>query len=664
MWPLIRRNYHTKPAGVRCKFALQFNGLSQSMLINDRMGRRLLLLLISGLLAACGMQHQQPSINRFAGDSLMVRLADFQDRRLTDSLLHYCNYPETKYREAVLLALGSVQDSSAAVRVGEMLSDSVESVRIAASFALGQTRCLSSEQLLRDALVKEQNVRVRARLYESYGRTTRKWDFFELPTDTVESAGFAWGLFRAPADSVLNPLAAALLRSPATTVRLAAAHYFARKAPAPHVAERELLMAAQRDSNEEIRMAATLALRKVVNRKVLDVLSQILATDTSYRVRVNAVSALEGFKTADVLPLLLSTIKDTHSNVVIRAAEVTNSLHPDSEWRTVASTARKTTNFRAKALLYKAALAGSQDEDLFREMYSLYDRNGDPFHRAMLLSALAESFQALMLLHDELNLADTTTVRTAAAIATTSLNRKYPRRSKEFLNIYYEAIAGGDPAIVSVVCDALADPDLKFKTIINDWSFLTEARGKLRLPEDTETIQSLNAAIAYFEGAQPPSVKAEFNHPVDWALVRTINADQRAVIVTSKGSITVRLLVNDAPGTVASFVAMCQSGGYNNRSFHRVVPNFVAQGGCPRGDGFGSEDYSIRSEFSPGRYKTGSIGMASAGKDTESCQWFITHSPTPHLDGAYTIFAEVEKGMECVHALAVGDKILKIELLK
>jgi cyclophilin family peptidyl-prolyl cis-trans isomerase len=95
-----------------------------------------------------------------------------------------------------------------------------------------------------------------------------------------------------------------------------------------------------------------------------------------------------------------------------------------------------------------------------------------------------------------------------------------------------------------------------------------------------------------------------------------------------------------------------------------VVPNFVIQGGCNRGDGWGSEDYSIRSEFSMRRYTEGSVGMASAGKDTEGTQWFITHSPTPHLDGRYTIFAVVEEGMDVVHKIEVGDLIEKVELMK
>jgi cyclophilin family peptidyl-prolyl cis-trans isomerase len=133
---------------------------------------------------------------------------------------------------------------------------------------------------------------------------------------------------------------------------------------------------------------------------------------------------------------------------------------------------------------------------------------------------------------------------------------------------------------------------------------------------------------------------------------------------TTKGEIVIRLFVEEAPGSVANFVSLVKRGYYNDKYFHRVVPNFVVQAGCNRGDGFGSEDYSIRSEFSGRRYSTGSLGMASAGKDTEGTQWFITHSPTPHLDGSYSILGEVVTGMDVVHKLEVGDKILKVELIK
>ena len=115
-----------------------------------------------------------------------------------------------------------------------------------------------------------------------------------------------------------------------------------------------------------------------------------------------------------------------------------------------------------------------------------------------------------------------------------------------------------------------------------------------------------------------------------------------------------------APATVTNFLELVESGYYDGKVFHRVVPNFVAQGGGPRGDGFGSEDYIVRTETPMLHWdRAGLVGMASAGRDTEGVQFFITHCPTPHLDGNYTIFAEVIDGQAAVDRLVPGSRILR-----
>ncbi|MBD0373124.1 MAG: peptidylprolyl isomerase, partial [Pyrinomonadaceae bacterium] len=110
----------------------------------------------------------------------------------------------------------------------------------------------------------------------------------------------------------------------------------------------------------------------------------------------------------------------------------------------------------------------------------------------------------------------------------------------------------------------------------------------------------------------------------------------RAVVTTDKGSFTLELLPEDAPLTVDNFVQLARRGYFTNISFHRVVPNFVIQGGDPRGDGNGGPGYQIRCEINEVPYSTGAVGMALSGKDTGGSQWFVTHSPQPHLDGGYT----------------------------
>jgi cyclophilin family peptidyl-prolyl cis-trans isomerase len=182
------------------------------------------------------------------------------------------------------------------------------------------------------------------------------------------------------------------------------------------------------------------------------------------------------------------------------------------------------------------------------------------------------------------------------------------------------------------------------------------------VPRELEPWLELQKAIDALTGNTSDPIKKTTEHPIDWDLVATIKSNQTALISTSKGDIELALLVDDAPGSVSNFVALLQAGTYHGGNVHRVVPNFVMQDGCPRGDGYGGPDYSIRSEFAPLRYGTGTVGMASAGPDTESSQWFITHSPTPHLDGRYSIIGHVSSGMEVVHLIGVGDTITSITL--
>jgi cyclophilin family peptidyl-prolyl cis-trans isomerase/HEAT repeat protein len=137
-----------------------------------------------------------------------------------------------------------------------------------------------------------------------------------------------------------------------------------------------------------------------------------------------------------------------------------------------------------------------------------------------------------------------------------------------------------------------------------------------------------------------------------------------AVIHTKKGDIRIELFPDDAPMTVDNFVRLSRNGFYNGLAFVRVVPNFVIQGGDPRGDQNGGPGYQIRDEINVRRYVTGSVGMALSGKDTGGSQFFITHSPQPHLDGGYTIFGQVTEGMDVVNRIARGDKIEKVEIIE
>ena len=152
-----------------------------------------------------------------------------------------------------------------------------------------------------------------------------------------------------------------------------------------------------------------------------------------------------------------------------------------------------------------------------------------------------------------------------------------------------------------------------------------------------------------------------FNHPIDPAKLRTLPQGQRYRITTAKGTIILATDVNECPGSSLAFDSLVTAGYYNGKAFHRMVPNFVVQGGCPRGDGYGGMPWTLRTEIGRKLFTAGSVGLASAGRDTESCQFFITHSATPHLDGRYTRFGEVVEGMDIVWQLQVGDVMEKVE---
>ena len=139
---------------------------------------------------------------------------------------------------------------------------------------------------------------------------------------------------------------------------------------------------------------------------------------------------------------------------------------------------------------------------------------------------------------------------------------------------------------------------------------------------------------------------------------------QTAIIDTEKGVMKVEFFEQDAPGTVANFVKLSKEGFYDGLTFHRVIPNFVIQGGCPDGTGAGGPGYTIKCELDGDNqyHDRGVLSMAHAGRDTGGSQFFICHSRTntSHLDRKHTCFGRVYEGVEVIDNIRQGDKIVKI----
>lgn len=221
------------------------------------------------------------------------------------------------------------------------------------------------------------------------------------------------------------------------------------------------------------------------------------------------------------------------------------------------------------------------------------------------------------------------------------------------LDTIYIALDASDYLVRKKAFELLDDTDLliKYPGVVN---VVRDARARHKdevLPYDPKIGTKLGQVL---------NTDADYRR----ALSRK-NGRTKAIVATEKGSFTIDFLPEDAPLTVDNFVKLARSGYFNGLEVHRVVPNFVMQDGDPRGDGNGGPGWSIRCEINMVPYERGAVGMALSGKDTGGSQWFVTHSPQPHLDGGYTVFGRVnETGMKVVDNIVRGDKILSIRIVE
>jgi cyclophilin family peptidyl-prolyl cis-trans isomerase/HEAT repeat protein len=271
-------------------------------------------------------------------------------------------------------------------------------------------------------------------------------------------------------------------------------------------------------------------------------------------------------------------------------------------------------------------------------------------------------------------------------------------------DICLEALGERDIAVLTTTASILGDSLFLRSTSVNP---LIEALSVLHIPDDIEAMQEIistlgklkddRAVDALLRQVQQPdrsvsfasasalqsitgrdysSALPKFFEPLltdfdfEYLLslrdaIHMTGDTVRVKLETIRGDVLIDLYKNVAPFTVMNFLKLAtQRGFYSGLPFHRVVPNFVIQGGDPRGDGWGGPGYTIRSEFSPLTFETGAVGMASAGKDTEGSQFFITQSPQPHLDGRYTLFGKVVSGMDVVNKIRLDDHLFDVKVVR
>jgi cyclophilin family peptidyl-prolyl cis-trans isomerase/HEAT repeat protein len=198
---------------------------------------------------------------------------------------------------------------------------------------------------------------------------------------------------------------------------------------------------------------------------------------------------------------------------------------------------------------------------------------------------------------------------------------------------------------------AAARPLLQDALMDREWAVRVRASMLLREQGVTDT-----------DAAMRPAPLRRAQDEAAWTAVASPKFSPHAFIETDKGTIEIELAVLDAALTVDNFVTLARTGFFDGVPIHRVVPDFVVQGGDPRGDGEGGPGYAVRDELNERPYLRGTVGMALDWKDTGGSQFFIAHSPAPHLDGRYTVFGQVVDGMEVVDRIVPWDVIRRIRI--
>jgi cyclophilin family peptidyl-prolyl cis-trans isomerase/HEAT repeat protein len=620
-------------------------------------------------------------------DRVLQQIYTLQNQRDSNGLKVYLKDKNPKYRKAAALAFASVQSAEAVEPLALLLADENETVRCAAAYALGQTKDKKAEPLLIKAYQGEPVPDVKKAIMEAIGKCGTQQGLSFITGLKFEKnqplllAGQAWGLYRFALQNLVSEKGTALAvelldQDIPEKVRFIAAHYLGRTGSidlTPYA--EQLIHTLQREKNLYTRMALVLTLGKALKPGVLEFLKSFLkpGEQVDYRITVNALRALGRFEYKDIKYLFFKMVSDADVNVAVAASEYFPVKGTAADANRYFEIAQKLDHWRPRANMLTAALkyatAQKDKKSISARVIDAYKKSVNNYEKAFLLKALAGDINNYLFLESQTfdNVGKNPVISTYGIDALVEMSRtaKEEKNMREtFAEIFKKAVESGDAALILFAANILREPGMNFKEIYKDTDFLTAALNKCQLPEDLECWLELRQTIDFFKGtetaASPSPLK---NHPIDWELVTSIPPDQKIRIKTSKGDITLQLMVNDAPGSVSNFVRLIKENFYQKSVVHRVVPNFVIQDGCPRGDGVGGPAFTIGSELGPFYYEEGSVGMASAGKDTEGSQWFITHSPTPHLDGSYTIFAKVTAGMDVVHQIEVGDKVIGFELL-
>ncbi|MDZ7878012.1 MAG: peptidylprolyl isomerase [Saprospiraceae bacterium] len=651
-----------------------------------------------------------PEYNRSQFSGIAVDFADkkVQDiynlvsRQSVDTLMRYLRHENPTYRYITATAFGSLKDKKTVDSLAHLLKDVDFEVRSAAAYSLGQIGDERAEPYLLSAFERLDTTgkfsKLNGTILEAIGKCgsrNRLTDLCNITTfkmtDTTLIEGQMYGIYRFgqrdtfSGESIKKMVKTVDNKLYPRSTRVIAANYLARlktKFDTSVTNPIGKMVVTERDA--DIRMALTKALSKAYTPlSIFPILESLFRQETDPRVKINLISALNDVDYRVSQPIILAALRDKNPHIANAAAQYCTQFGAGSGgqlYKNMSSDptyAPSTRRILQGAALRHLAYYPRTRDSLNIAMVAAYKAAVTPYEKAEILRGLANFGYNFRLFRDEaLNVANAAVVRSTAAdcLAKVATAPDFYRQFKNYTigiknqlkTALFECVRTADAGVSAIAAEALVDPKAEYKLLLMKDSIpvIYEAMQRLKLPEQLEAYDALYKAITVIDPATDIKKKKTSNpRATDWITLQSLSPNATAVIKTLRGTIKMQLLTNNAPISVANFVTLARSGFFNGKIFHRVVPNFVIQTGCQRGDGYGSLDFTIPSELTPMHYNAeGMVGMASAGNHTECSQWFITHSPTPHLDPNYTIFAKVVEGMNVVQMMELGDAIESITI--
>ncbi|HEY3119565.1 MAG TPA: HEAT repeat domain-containing protein [Vicinamibacteria bacterium] len=663
------------------------------------------------LLAALAAAAAQPPSAEVPRAERLTRILELEDRRTVGDgdLDRLLADPDPGVRRRAALAAGRIGDVSMMTPLVERMNDAEPEVRQMSAFALGLIGDRGALERLRASLADPEPV-VRARAAEAIGRLgdpRAAADLVRLvakaapkgtpPTsirgDDPGSAADPWLELRLAIFALVRlkdpgAAAAALLVDGKPRFDWWAATWAAMRLEQPEL--RPILVAAASSTDPLSRLFAARGLGALKDPAGFDLLAG-LAREKNEPVAVNALRALATLGDPRAVPIAAAALRSTSLTMVLEALRALSALPPDPSLRprVMELVGHREPSVRAAAL---RALARIDHED-FGLVLSGLDPDQSLAVRAEIAAALAEAGDptSLSILQGMLKESDP---RVLPAV----LEALRKAQGADVLPILREHLAHPDFAVRAAAAEGLAalkatgesaalaaayrrslpDTDVDARlALVAALALQKDERARATLKsaaaEDPARVvrERASAALRAMGEEVPPPGPEPIDRPhLDYRLALapyepvggTAVFTPRVFIHTRYGKIEIHLNVVEAPLYSAYFQELARRGFYDGLTFHRVVPNFVIQGGDPRADGNGGPGYTLRDEVGEKPYGRGAVGIALSGKDTGGSQFFITHVPTPHLDGGYTIIGQVVSGMDVVDKIRIGDVIEKVEV--